>query len=409
MRFKVRFLFVSIAIVSLFGLWLLPKEKPDQIATFSAFPPRKRDEFASFYRKRRESACASPSTELFYQSWRHHNVKGKLLHVSDDMFRLVLSDYCLTSDVRTVRPDNVIAATAFSDNEHFIEARDLLRSFRKCLPNKKIVVVDMGLPPAQALELQSLCNVIYHKFEFEKYPEFIHIILEYRFKPLIVHAVLFDKWSLLGYKPDAVLWVDSSIRFLCKDSQDKFDDMWRLTVQEADETGVAWGYPQHHKIFFFAPLSTLRYFPTMLQDLDRPQFGAGCILVSRSQRNLDSILMWWTACALDPNCMLDKTDPQEPWYTGDAFVSLGGAAHRNCMSHNVYLETVLMWLHSRFNRLFPIERSSRLHCSRTDQTVLNLLWVGAYGRRRLVPPLIQVSRIPTSMYDDSVLTRCIKS
>ncbi|KAH0487968.1 MAG: uncharacterized protein KVP18_003800 [Porospora cf. gigantea A] len=405
MRFRTR-IFSTLLIVTLCGLWFLPKEKSDEIATFSAFQPQKRNEFASFYRRRRESACASPRTELFYQSWRHRNIKGKLLHVSDDMFRSVLSDYCSISDVRTVRLGKIVAVTGISDDGHFLEARDLLRSFRQCQPTDKIVVVDMGVSPAQALELQSMCNVIYHKFEFEKYPEFVQIILEYRFKPLIVHAVLFDKWNLLGYKPDAVLWVDSSIRFLCKDSQDKFDDMWRRTVQEADETGVAWGYPQRHKIFFSAPKSTLQYFPTSVEDLDRAEFGSGCVLLSRSQRNLDSILMWWTACALDPTCFLDKTDPQEPWYTGDAFVSHGGTAHLRCISNNVYLETVLMWFHSQFHRLFPVNGSSRLRCSRTDQTVLNLLWVGAYGRRRLVPPLIQVSRRPTSMYDDSVLTRC---
>ncbi|KAH0472055.1 MAG: uncharacterized protein KVP18_005049 [Porospora cf. gigantea A] len=360
-----------------------------------------------FFEQRRQAVCSSKGAEFRYESWRHRGVPGRKFEISTDLFNNVIADYCAPSDVGEIRSDRVVAVTAI-DAKHFEEAQDLIRSFRTCLPNHVLVMVGMDLPEDMVKKVMGMCNVRYVQFDFEKYPDYVHFIGEYRFKPLVVHNVLFDKWNVVGFKPDAVFWVDSSIRFRCraKDMQKRsgpskapvspeedFHIRWKEVIGEADLAGVAWCFPQDYITYYFVPESMLAYIPSTFTDQMERMFGSGCVLVSRAQMALDAVVFWWVTCALDPLCMLDKTAQDEPWYTGNPFVSLGMDIHQVCHVSPAHTER-------------PTEGAKKLPCSRTDQSSLTLLSINAYGRRPGFPNLIYVRREPTTLYPDSAIDRC---
>ena len=54
--------------------------------------------------------------------------------------------------------DRLVVVTAFSDN-HFEEAKDMIAPMQICLPDKKIIVYDLGLNSTNRKEVRKYCNV----------------------------------------------------------------------------------------------------------------------------------------------------------------------------------------------------------------------------------------------------------
>ena len=364
---------------------------------------RRSDSSSLFFEHQRQAMCSSRGVGIRYQSWRHRGISRRRFQLPPNLFNNVIADYCTPSDVGKIQSDRVVAVTAI-DAKHFEEAQDLIRSFRTCLPNHMLVMVGMDLPEHMAEKVKRMCNVRYVNFDFEKYPDYVHFIGEYRFKPLVVHNVLFDKWNVVGFKPDAVFWVDASVRFLCRtqDRQNRkvsaaedFSNRWTRALALVDQIGVGWFTQEKWIAYYFIPNSMLKYLPTTLSDQNQLMPGCSSVLFSRSQPHLDSIVMWWVACALDPNCMLDKTwTPKDRWHTGNPSISKGSKYHLECFGLGE-AQTILA------------EASTpKLVCSRPDQSALNVLCVNVNGRVSNAPPVTMVKREPTMFYRDDVIETC---
>ena len=344
----------------------------------------------SFSRTSQETAC---STGVLQYRSSDLGALGKPIVVPTAQAHL-MQDYCHSSNTDTIR--NVVGVTAISDVEHYKKAKDMIRSFRTCLPDLEMVFVDMGLPEELAAEIKRLCNVHYILMDLGDYPSYVGFLNEFRFKPVVIHNVMFDKWDL-GLRPDAVFWMDSSVRLLCRPEDNvksSFESRWQAALNEADKTGVAWCYPQSFISYYFVPDSMLAYLPSPRKSLEQRMFGAGCTIISKSKIHLDAIFIWWLACALDPNCFLDKTEAADPWFTGSAHIEGDWKKHKRCAT---------LPIHSRK----PSLKSPKLPCSRTDQAALNLLWINAHGRRREIPKIVEIKRLPTELYSDMALSHCL--
>ena len=64
--------------------------------------------------------------------------------------------------------NHLVVLTAFSDN-HFEEAKDMIASMQTCLPDKKIIVYDLGLSSKSKREVRKYCNVELRSFPFKHY------------------------------------------------------------------------------------------------------------------------------------------------------------------------------------------------------------------------------------------------
>ncbi len=68
---------------------------------------------------------------------------------------------------------------------HFREAQKMLASTQKVFSTEKIVFYDLGLENSQADFVKKLCNLVYRKFNFAKYPSHVRSLKEYRMKAII--------------------------------------------------------------------------------------------------------------------------------------------------------------------------------------------------------------------------------
>ena len=85
--------------------------------------------------------------------------------------------------------DQLVILTAFSDN-HFEEAKDMIASVQTCLPDKKIIVYDLGLNPSHKKQVLKYCNVELRSFPFKKYRQpHVKNLHTYAWKPIITRLV----------------------------------------------------------------------------------------------------------------------------------------------------------------------------------------------------------------------------
>lgn len=62
----------------------------------------------------------------------------------------------------------------------------LIGNFQFYFPNQKLIVYDIGLGKSSAKRVRSFCNVEYRKFDFEKYPDHVRTLVQFRWKSLIL-------------------------------------------------------------------------------------------------------------------------------------------------------------------------------------------------------------------------------
>ena len=100
--------------------------------------------------------------------------------------------------------EHLVVLTAFSNN-HFEEARDMIASVQTCLPNKKIIVYDLGLNRIQRNQTLKYCNVELRPFPFNDYQQpHVRKLDTYAWKPIIT--------KLVSLEYDVIMYGDASLR-----------------------------------------------------------------------------------------------------------------------------------------------------------------------------------------------------
>ncbi|XP_072166136.1 uncharacterized protein [Diadema setosum] len=97
--------------------------------------------------------------------------------------------------------------TAFSEN-HYAEAMGLIGTVQQTMPEKKLVVYDLGIEPESLVKVKQLCNTELRRFPFENYPPHVSNLHTYAWKVIIINITL--------HEFGAIFWGDASVRF--KDS-----------------------------------------------------------------------------------------------------------------------------------------------------------------------------------------------
>ena len=105
---------------------------------------------------------------------------------------------------------NLVYVTAFSDN-HFTEAQDMLTSVSRCLPQKNILVCNIGLNKKNKFKLtKKYRNIEIRPFPFEDYKHLMCVsFLTYAWKPIIV--------KLVSLEYDVIMYRDASMRMISCD------------------------------------------------------------------------------------------------------------------------------------------------------------------------------------------------
>lgn len=100
--------------------------------------------------------------------------------------------------------EKLVVVTAFSQN-HFKEALGIIGTSQHMMPDKKIIVYDLGIEVKTKQIVKSFCNVELRPFPFKDYPNFVKNLLVYSWKPIIINMTLNE----FG----AIYWGDAGVRF----------------------------------------------------------------------------------------------------------------------------------------------------------------------------------------------------
>ncbi|XP_054760594.2 uncharacterized protein LOC129266832 [Lytechinus pictus] len=94
--------------------------------------------------------------------------------------------------------------TAFSQN-HYKEALGLIGTVQKEMPDKDLVIYDLGIDADTLYKVKKLCHVEVRSFPFDEYPPHVKDLHTYAWKVIIINATLQEFGS--------IFWADTSIRF----------------------------------------------------------------------------------------------------------------------------------------------------------------------------------------------------
>ena len=256
--------------------------------------------------------------------------------------------------------NRLVVVTAFSEN-HFEEAKDMIASMQTCLPDKKIIVYDLGLSSTNKNEVRKYCNVELRSFPFKHYRQpHVKDLKTYAWKPVIV--------KLVSQEYDVIMYGDASLRMTSCDMSRALHHLLKFPFLDLSLTSFSaiefthdgmmkyLHYPEHPKHRKdIAQLETLQ---------------ATCFLMWANSVMLEKLIKPWLDCALHQECIAPK-----------------GSRLRPCNFSDVG--------HGRY-----------VGCHRYDQSALNLILAREFGvdgllkgaNKTITDPTWRVDRHKTEYY-----------
>lgn len=180
--------------------------------------------------------------------------------------------------------------TAVSSN-HFIELMARIEVMAKfMLENVTIIVYDLGLKEYEVKTLRNMSFVDYRIFDFSVYPEFVRLLGNYAWKPLIIQKIL----SEFG----GALWMDSCIIF-----QESYEKIVRYMV-EKNSSFLYYISRAGHTIVSGCEPRMLEFLPMRgAKQMTARMPQAGALLVYNTNLVRQDIMKWVLACSLVEACI----------------------------------------------------------------------------------------------------------
>ena len=257
---------------------------------------------------------------------------------------------------------HLVIATAFSSN-HFEEGKGMIGSVQKCLPDKKIIVYDLGLTSSQRTELNSYCNVELRLFPFDIYEPFIKNLGYYSWKVVIAKNLSQDY--------NVIMYGDSSLRMISCDINKALAHLFKFPFLDARPLAFRAIEFTHDGMIQYLGFPPSRKFMAKVETAE-----AGCWLMWANSIMQEKLIEPWLDCALHVECIGPK-----------------GARHVPC-------------------NFTDIHDGRYVGCHRYDQSALNLILTREFGldavqktfNRKISRELWTIERRPTKQYPISVCT-----
>ena len=259
---------------------------------------------------------------------------------------------------------HLVCVTAFSDN-HFDEAKDLIAGFQTCLPDKPIIVYDLGLNSGHRKEIGSYCNVELRSFPFEDYENLTHVkrLHNYAWKPIIT------KQMSLEY--EVILYGDSSLRMKSCNITKALAYLFKFPFLDI--------YPLDYRAIEFTHDGMIEYlhYPESRKAMAHVEtLQGGCWLMWANTVMKDKLIEPWLDCALHGECIAPE-----------------GAKKLPCHFTNKH-------------------DGHYVDCHRFDQSALNLILAREFGMDSIKKganvattlSIWDITRNPTHMYNISLCT-----
>ena len=195
--------------------------------------------------------------------------------------------------------DNLVVLTAFSDN-HFEEAKDMIASMQTCLPDKKIVVYDLGLSSKKKKEVHKYCNVELRSFPFKHYRQpHVKKLSSYAWKPIIV--------KLVSQEYDVIMYGDASLRMKSCNISKALDHLLKFPFLDLGPISL------HTIEFTHDGMMEYLHYPKHRKDIG--QLGTlqgGGFLIWANSVMQEKLIEPWLDCALHQECIAPKGSRSNP-------------------------------------------------------------------------------------------------
>ena len=260
--------------------------------------------------------------------------------------------------------ERLICVTAFSDN-HFHEAKDMIAGLQTCLPDKKIIVYDLGLNFRHRKEVSSYCNVELRSFPFIDYQHQSHVKNLYTFawKPIIA--------ILMSLEYEVIMYGDTSVRMKSCNITSALAYLFEFPFLDIHPNGF------HAIEFTHDGMIKYLHYPRDRKDISAiGTLQGGCWLMWANTAMQQRLIDPWLDCALHEECIAPKGAKLWPCnFT------------KNHDGHYV-------------------------GCHRYDQSALNLILAREFGldgilkgaNKVITNSIWSIKRYPTHLYNISVCT-----
>ena len=227
--------------------------------------------------------------------------------------------------------NRLVIATGFSSN-HYYEGLNMIASVQTVMPEVKLIVYDLGMTSHQRATVLRMCGVELRTFDFTKYPQHVHDLFKYAWKPIIAYELVKDY--------EVVMWGDASVRLL-KPLQEYI--LPYLLDIEVPFVGTKYNTP----IVQMTHSGTLNYFIMTRESMQGvPTLQGGC-WVLWSTKKMKELMSRWADCALHEECIAPK-----------------GAQLHNCSE----------------KLLTASQEVDYCGCHRFDQSALNIILTQEFGK-----------------------------
>ena len=204
----------------------------------------------------------------------------------------------------------LVYVSALSDN-HFDEAKEMLRTVTECLPETTIIIYDLGLSRYIQQKLSAYKNVQLRSFPFHANKPYVRNLRNYAWKPLIVKQ--------MATEYDIIMYGDSSVRLVSCNITGALQHLLHFPFL---------GSPTRSKAVQHAHDGMIRYlqYPRRRSDMkDIASLMGGCWLMWANSEMKRKLISPWAECALNKDCIApfgstlhgcNKREPFDGHYSG---------------------------------------------------------------------------------------------
>ncbi|KAJ8018567.1 hypothetical protein HOLleu_43377 [Holothuria leucospilota] len=199
--------------------------------------------------------------------------------------------------------EKLTLVTCFSQN-HFQEGLGFIGSAQHQMPNKTIIVYDLGLNEDARKMIRSLCNVRLRQFPFENYPVHLKRLHTFGFKATIINLAL-NEFGVIYYGDASIRFKKSLLELLpaCV-GHHGFLGQIRCFDPKVPHDSKNGCYHDYHltrnEMYAKIGVNKTDYYNA---NYSSPALSGGLMLVVNSTTVQSKIMKPWLRCSMDVTCI----------------------------------------------------------------------------------------------------------